>query len=252
MIERAPPELFAYTRAIKEAVVPSAQLIGAPTRMPSRWLVAIAGNMEHVDFAAQQGVAQWPASHRTLTFLAASDLQLGFTAVSPESDTTAAAIERLRESALGTGPLGLRNVEGSEEFASVGELLRAFASTRSIETSAVTMSNVGRLATRRLTAARAVRERFAALAAQWREETGLEPSVSRRAMSWPYQQIIGLGVEALPLILEELERETDDWFWALAAISGEDPAEGAQTLDAAAEAWLEWGRNEGHLGAQAT
>ena len=38
-----------------------------------------------------------------------------------------------------------------------------------------------------------------------------------------YQQILGMGWHAVPLILAELEREPARWFWALRAISGEDP-----------------------------
>src|SRR5947207_10431415 len=38
-----------------------------------------------------------------------------------------------------------------------------------------------------------------------------------------YQQIIGMGKEAIPLILEELQREEDHWFWALKSITGDDP-----------------------------
>jgi hypothetical protein len=94
-------------------------------------------------------------------------------------------------------------------------------------------------------------QRFQELVAQWHSETALESSVNRRVMNGAYQQIIGLGPDVLPLILAELEQETNDWFWALAAIAGEDPAEGAETPDSAAEAWLDWGRRRGYLGATA-
>jgi hypothetical protein len=66
-------------------------------------------------------------------------------------------------------------------------------------------------------------------------------------MHWAYQQIIGLGPAVIPFILEDLARKPDWWFWALAAITGEDVAEGEQTLDGAAERWLEWGRSHGYL-----
>ena len=54
----------------------------------------------------------------------------------------------------------------------------------------------------------------------------------------PYQQIIGLGSCAVPLILAELRRETDHWSWALEAITGESPVpnEVAGNVEAAAEA----------------
>ena len=65
----------------------------------------------------------------------------------------------------------------------------------------------------------------------------------------PYQQIIGLGPSVLPLLLRELARETDHWFWALEAIAGQNPvpAEAVGNVAAMAEAWLAWGRREGLL-----
>ena len=71
------------------------------------------------------------------------------------------------------------------------------------------------------------------------------------AMLWPYQRIIGLGSLAVPLLLAELRRETDHWFWALEAITGENPVptEVAGNVHAAAEAWLQWGRQKGLVAA---
>ena len=56
-----------------------------------------------------------------------------------------------------------------------------------------------------------------------------------------------MGHPALPLILKELERETDHWFWALEAISGENPvpAEQVGQVEKMAQAWIEWGRQQG-------
>ncbi|PWU20449.1 MAG: hypothetical protein C5B50_03840 [Verrucomicrobia bacterium] len=62
-----------------------------------------------------------------------------------------------------------------------------------------------------------------------------------------YQRIIGFGPVAIPLILRELEREPAHWFWALNAISGEDPAPEGSTFDEAAAAWLKWGRERGYI-----
>ena len=64
-----------------------------------------------------------------------------------------------------------------------------------------------------------------------------------------YQRIIGLGPSAIPLILRELENEPGHWFWALAALTGENPAaQGtAGNVDAMREAWLQWGRERGYL-----
>jgi hypothetical protein len=58
-----------------------------------------------------------------------------------------------------------------------------------------------------------------------------------------------MGSPALPLILRELQRETDHWFWALKAITGEDPVDPDDRgkLANMAEAWLRWGRERGYL-----
>ena len=93
----------------------------------------------------------------------------------------------------------------------------------------------------------AVRHQFEELAATWRRETRGAPLAITRLTHWAYLRIIGLGPKALPLILRELERETDHWYGALNAISGEDPAEGVETFEGAAARWLEWGRVAGLL-----
>jgi hypothetical protein len=109
------------------------------------------------------------------------------------------------------------------------------------ETSAVTVRKVPRRVPSR------IEERFAALAEGWRRETLMESSPSRMAMHKAYQQIIGLGSDAVPLILQELQREPNYWFWALTSITGEDPAAGEDSLHGATQRWLEWGRGHGYL-----
>ncbi len=83
---------------------------------------------------------------------------------------------------------------------------------------------------------------FDALADQWRNDTVLLSSVDKMAMHPAYQRIIGLGPQALPLILRELQARPDHWFWALHAISGDDPVRPGATFDEAVDAWLKWGR----------
>jgi hypothetical protein len=67
------------------------------------------------------------------------------------------------------------------------------------------------------------------------------------ALLRPYQRIIGMGAPVVPLILEELRREPDQWFWALEAITGENPvpAGSAGKVREMAAAWLEWGKRHG-------
>jgi len=67
------------------------------------------------------------------------------------------------------------------------------------------------------------------------------------AMLPEYQRIIGMGSVAIPLILAELRREPNQWFWALSAITDENPVDptAAGDVNRMADAWLEWGRNKG-------
>jgi hypothetical protein len=86
-----------------------------------------------------------------------------------------------------------------------------------------------------------LRPLFAELAEEWRTATHLYGSPRRRFLHPAYQKIIGMGQPAVPLLLEELRDRPDDWFWALGAITRENPAEGQTTFDGAVEAWLAWG-----------
>ncbi len=94
-----------------------------------------------------------------------------------------------------------------------------------------------------------LRARFKVLGEQWRQATAFMSSLSDMVTHPTYQQIIGMGGEAVPLLLEELKRQPDHWFWALKAITGEDPVSEAirGNVDAMREAWLAWGREHGNL-----
>jgi hypothetical protein len=90
---------------------------------------------------------------------------------------------------------------------------------------------------------------FQGLAARWERETAAHSSVSQVALHPAYQQIIGLGSAAIPLILHEMEQRPNHWFWALRAISGEDPIAPEQRGDMRemTAAWLRWGASAGYL-----
>ena len=94
-----------------------------------------------------------------------------------------------------------------------------------------------------------LRARFQRLAAQWRDECQLLSSTTAKAMHPAYQQIIGLGPEALPLILKELSERPGHWFWALKSITGEDPVPPGDggNIGRMTHVWLNWGREHGYL-----
>ena len=91
----------------------------------------------------------------------------------------------------------------------------------------------------------ALREQFDTLADEWVQETRFQSSSTEIPIHPAYQQIIGMGPAVLPLILDRLAQRTEHWFWALAAISGEDPVDpmDAGKVEAMAESWLRWGRS---------
>jgi len=91
------------------------------------------------------------------------------------------------------------------------------------------------------------RDHFEKLAASWEAETEFMSRQSQAVIHPAYQRIIGMGPAAIPLLLERLRDNPDNWFWALAAITGEDPGENSTTLVDARDAWLEWGRARGYI-----
>ena len=95
----------------------------------------------------------------------------------------------------------------------------------------------------------AVRQRFESLAERWREECKWTSSLNEMVMHPAYQEIIGLGPDVLPILLEEMHSRPDHWSWALRAISGENPVkdEHRGDLKLMAQDWTEWGRQKGHL-----
>ena len=92
-----------------------------------------------------------------------------------------------------------------------------------------------------------VRERFEQLAAEWKSQSRYLSNVTQMALLKSYQRIIGLGPAAVPLILEELQRTPDLWFWALEAITDENPVPGEALgqVNSMTSAWLNWGRGRG-------
>ncbi len=86
-------------------------------------------------------------------------------------------------------------------------------------------------------------KKFLELKELWRQETAFISSPRELFLHDAYQQIIGLGPQAIPLILAQLRDEPGLWLWALHAMTGANPVPddfdgGTQQI---AELWLEWG-----------
>lgn len=94
-----------------------------------------------------------------------------------------------------------------------------------------------------------VEETFSKLCNKWREDTEFLSSPYEIAMNDSYQQIIGLGEAAVPLILQDLAATYDHWFWALKAITRQNPASNNDAGDVRkiANAWIIWGKQEGYI-----
>ena len=95
-------------------------------------------------------------------------------------------------------------------------------------------------------------ERFERLARSWKESIGPTSSIHKMSMHSSYQQIIAMGYSAVSLILEDLQREPNHWFWALRAITGADPVqiENQGNIREMANDWLTWGRSHGYISRQ--
>jgi|SRR3989339_323947 len=83
----------------------------------------------------------------------------------------------------------------------------------------------------------------------WEDDTIMLSSVHEIVLHPAYQKIIGMGYDALPLILNEMIHKGGNWFWALKAISGEDPVDPAYwgNIKEMTKAWIKWGQDRGYI-----
>ena len=92
-----------------------------------------------------------------------------------------------------------------------------------------------------------IKQRFDQLVKTWKSEAEILSTIRDKSMHPAYQEIIGMGKEAIPLILNQMSIEPDHWFWALNATTGEDPIpeEAKGDIIEMTKAWLEWGELHG-------
>lgn len=90
---------------------------------------------------------------------------------------------------------------------------------------------------------------FAKWVADWKQQSRFMSNTMQMAMLKPYQRIIGMGLPAVPLLLSELAREPDHWYWALESITGENPVkpEHQGYTKKMAEDWLDWGKAQDYI-----
>ena len=91
--------------------------------------------------------------------------------------------------------------------------------------------------------------RFRYLARQWLDETINMSLIEDMILHPAYQELIGMGPTAIPMLLDELERAPNHWFPALRAISGgQNPVadQDAGDLERMTAAWLNWGERNGY------
>lgn len=91
-----------------------------------------------------------------------------------------------------------------------------------------------------------LKETFEALRDKWVADTEFMSNVSQMIQHPAHLAIIGLGPDALPLLLEDLRDNGNEWFWALRAVVRSDAADGLESFEDARQAWIEWGRQR-HL-----
>ena len=84
---------------------------------------------------------------------------------------------------------------------------------------------------------------------KWKKETAALSSPASIRMNRNYQKIIGLGNSIIPLILAELERQPDDWFYALEMLTKdeENPTTEEMGFTESVKAWVNWGKNKGYI-----
>ena len=69
-----------------------------------------------------------------------------------------------------------------------------------------------------------IEREFAHLVARWKDETGVFSTTCDKVVNDSFLQIIALGKDVVPLILEDLKLEGGHWHTALRVLTGENPA----------------------------
>jgi hypothetical protein len=84
---------------------------------------------------------------------------------------------------------------------------------------------------------------------RWKKETEFTSSNLEIVLHPAYQDILGMGKDALPFIFKELAANGGPWFWALRHITKEDPVdpEDRGKNKKMRETWLAWGHRHNYI-----
>jgi len=87
------------------------------------------------------------------------------------------------------------------------------------------------------------KQRFNRLVSEWRDQTINLSSIQEMIAHSAYQEIISMGKDVVPLILEEMRRKPEFLFYALRKLTGENPVKKADrgNVSAMTQSWLDWG-----------
>ena len=90
------------------------------------------------------------------------------------------------------------------------------------------------------------RAEFNRLVTEWKVGRRRGVDVVQMTAHPAYRQIVGMGEQVIPLILEELQHQPDHWFPALHELTGTSPVpeKSKGNIAEMRRAWLDWGKGE--------
>lgn len=93
-----------------------------------------------------------------------------------------------------------------------------------------------------------LRETFERLADEWERDRPRGVDIAQMTQHPAYQHIIAMGEPAVPWLLRRLAKKPNHWFVALNTITGARPVppESRGRIKEMAQAWLDWGRQNGY------
>jgi len=89
--------------------------------------------------------------------------------------------------------------------------------------------------------------KFEYLKSQWKNDVIFISNENEKCMNPSYQEIIGLGIEIVPILISEIINEnSSDWYWALSSITRENPVSENDlgNQKSMSIAWINWWLNE--------